>query len=94
MTMQTSSLQSGQSMGGNYGSNAGQIYQDSGVLDPTLLQKGINIIKEQMKDVQKEALAIETEMERRFSDMLNRNTQRKYLPKSLTDELIEHKMKL
>lgn len=47
-----------------------------------------------MKDVQKEALAIETEMERRFSDMLNRNTQRKYLPKSLTDELIEHKMKL
>ena len=26
--------------------------------------------------------------------MLNRNTQRKYLPKSLTDELIEHKMKL
>lgn len=94
MTMQTSSLQSGQSMGGNYSSNAGQIYQDSGVLDPTLLQKGINIIKEQMKDVQKEALAIETEMERRFSDMLNRNTQRKYLPKSLTDELIEHKMKL
>jgi hypothetical protein len=51
MTMQTSSLQSGQSMGGNYSSNAGQIYQDSGVLDPTLLQKGINIIKEQMKDV-------------------------------------------
>ena len=26
--------------------------------------------------------------------MLNRNTQRKYLPKSLTDQLIEHKMKL
>jgi len=24
---------------------------DSGVLDPSLLQKGINIIKEQMKDV-------------------------------------------
>ena len=30
-------------------------------------------------------------MERRFSDMLNRNTQRRYLPKSLTDELVEHK---
>lgn len=26
--------------------------------------------------------------------MLNRNTQRKYLPKSLTDEIVEHKLKL
>ena len=33
-------------------------------------------------------------MEKRFSDMLNRNTQRKYLPKSLTDEIVEHKFKL
>ena len=47
-----------------------------------------------MKDVQKEALAIETEMERRFSDMINRNNQRKFLPKSLTDEIIEHQLKL
>ena len=47
-----------------------------------------------MKDVQKEALAIETEMERRFSDMINRNTQMRYLPKSLTDEIIEHKLKM
>jgi hypothetical protein len=42
-----------------------------------------------MKDVQREALAIETEMEGRFSDMLNRNAQRRYLPKSLTDEVTE-----
>jgi len=47
-----------------------------------------------MKDVQKEALAIETEMERRFSDMINRNTQMRYLPKSLTEEIIEHKLKM
>lgn len=33
-------------------------------------------------------------MEKRFSDMLNRNTQRKYLPKSLTDEIVEHKLEL
>lgn len=46
-----------------------------------------------MKDVQKEALQIETEMERRFSDMLNRNTQRKYLPKSLADEVYATKVK-
>lgn len=45
------------------------------------------MIKEQMKDVQREALQIETEMERRFSEMLNRNSQRKYLPKSLEDEI-------
>jgi len=47
-----------------------------------------------MKDVQKEALMIETEMEKRFGDMLLRNTQRKYLPKSLTEEIIEHKQRL
>lgn len=47
-----------------------------------------------MKDVQREALTIETEMERRFSDMLNRNSQRRYLPKSLTDEIIEQKIKV
>ncbi len=79
--------------GGGGGSSQG-MFQDNGVLDPTLLQKGINVIKEQMKDVQKEALAIETEMERRFSDMINRNTQMRYLPKSLTDEIIEHKLKM
>jgi hypothetical protein len=38
------------------------------------LQKGIEIIKEQMKDVQREAVMIETEMEKRFGDMLHRNT--------------------
>jgi len=32
-------------------------------------------------------------MERRFSDMINRNTQRRYLPKSLTDEITETKLK-
>ena len=46
-----------------------------------------------MKEVQKEALQIETEMERRFGDMLNRNSQRRYLPKSLTDEIIDSKLK-
>jgi hypothetical protein len=64
------------------------------VLDPSLLQKGIQVIKEQMKDVQREALQIETEMERRFSDMVERNAQKRYLPKSITDEIIEHKIRL
>jgi hypothetical protein len=71
LTMQASQLQSGQPQGGSFG--GGQMFQDNGVLDPTLLQKGINLIKEQMKEVQREASTIETEMEKRFSDMLNRN---------------------
>ena len=49
------------------------MFDKEGALDPTILQKGIDLIKEQMKDVQREALMIETEMEKRFSDMLNRN---------------------
>jgi uncharacterized protein involved in exopolysaccharide biosynthesis len=70
------------------GSSQG-MFQDNGILDPTILQKGIQTIKEQMKDVQREAAQVETEMERRFSDMINRNSQRRYLPKSLTDEITE-----
>ena len=50
----------------------GGMFSDAGVLDPTILQKGISTIKEQMKDVQREALMIETEMEKRFSDMINK----------------------
>ena len=44
-----------------------------------------------MKDVQREALQIETEMEKRFSDMINRNNANRYLPKSLTEEIMQHK---
>ena len=67
------------------------MFSEAGVLDPTILQKGIATIKEQMKDVQREALMIETEMEKRFSDMINKNTSQRYLPKSLTEEIIAHK---
>ena len=67
------------------------MFGDDGVLDPTLLKNGISAIKDKMKDVQREAFVIENEMERRFSDMLNRNAMRRYLPKSLTDEVVEEK---
>lgn len=33
-------------------------------------------------------------MEKRFSDMLHKNSQRRYLPKSLTEEILEHKQKV
>ena len=72
----------------------GGMFSDAGVLDPSVLQKGIAVIKEQMKDVQREALQIETEMENRFSDMMHKNSQRRYLPQSLTEEILLHKQKL
>ena len=72
----------------------GAMFSDAGVLDPTILQAGISTIKEQMKDVQREALMIETEMEKRFSDMINKNNANRYLPKSLTEEIIHHKNNL
>jgi len=95
MSMQMNSLSSGTPIGGTMMSTGNMsMFNHDGVLDPTILQKGIDVIKEQMKDVQREALLIETEMEKRFGDMLQRNTQRRYLPKSLTEELIEHKQKM
>lgn len=95
MASQATALGSGQPLGGGgFGGPTAGMFQDNGVLDPSLLQKGISVIKEQMKDVQREALQIETEMERRFSDMVERNAQKRYLPKSITDEIIEHKISL
>ena len=47
MGMQSGALQNGQLM-----PSLGQpVYQEGGMLDPSILQKGINVIKEQMKDV-------------------------------------------
>ena len=98
MVMQMNTLNGGGSMGGqmmqNQANFGGNMFDQAGVLDPTILQKGIATIKEQMKDVQNEALAIETEMERRFSDMIQKNSQRRYLPKSLTEEILEHKQSI
>lgn len=104
LTMQSHSLNAGQPMPGNSsmggasfqasGANSAGMFSNAGELDPTILQKGISTIKEQMKDVQREALMIETEMEKRFSDMITKNTTRRYLPSSLTDEILAHKQSL
>lgn len=70
------------------------MFSDAGLLDPTILQKGLTVIKEQMNDIKREAFQIETEMEKRFSDMMYKNSQRRYLPSSLTEEILAHKHKL
>lgn len=41
-------------------------------LDPNIIRKGIDEIKEQMRDVQREAHQIEAEMDSRFKDMVGR----------------------
>lgn len=50
------------------------------------MKKGISDIKEQMREVQREAQLIEGDLERRFRDMTLKQQQQKYLPQSLTEE--------
>jgi hypothetical protein len=57
-------------------------------LDPQVIKKGIQEIKDQMKEVQKEAHLIESDMESRFKDLLLKNeAQKRHLPGSLTSEI-------
>ena len=61
-------------------------------LDPTIIRKGIDEIKEQMRDVQREAHQIESEMDGRFKDMVGRReSQARGMPYSLTQELEDRK---
>ena len=39
-------------------------------LDPAIIKKGMEDIKEQMREVQKEAHVIESEMENKFQNMV------------------------
>ena len=55
-------------------------------MDPKIVQKGIEDIKEQMRDMQREAVNIETDLERRFHAMQTKTQQQRYLPQSLTEE--------
>ena len=55
-------------------------------MDPQIVKKGIEDIKEQMRDMQKEAVNIETDLERRFHAMQTKTQQQRYLPQSLTEE--------
>ena len=57
-------------------------------MDPSVVGKGIEAIKESMRGVQLEAQAIENEMESRFTAMLGRReAQIRGVPKTLTEEL-------
>ena len=61
-------------------------------MDPQIVKKGIEDIKEQMRDMQKEAVNIETDLERRFHAMQTKTQQQRYLPQSLTEEFDQYKL--
>lgn len=90
--MQQNSLTGGQPAGPNpFLSGQMNPAQMEGFLDPTIIKKGMDDIKEQMRDVQREAHVIESEMESRFKDMMLKNEAKKRnVPASLTSELEEH----
>ena len=62
------------------------------LMDPQIVKKGIEDIKEQMRDMQKEAVNIETDLERRFHAMQTKTQQQRYLPQSLTEEFDQYKL--
>jgi hypothetical protein len=45
-----------------------------------------------MRDMQKEAVNIETDLERRFHAMQTKTQQQRYLPQSLTEEFDQYKL--
>lgn len=59
-------------------------------LDPGIIKRGMDQIKEQMREVQKEAHLIESDMESRLKGMIAANEAKKrHIPPSLTSELEE-----
>lgn len=59
--------------------------------DPTIFKQNLEHIKTQMQEIKDEGLAMEHEMENRLKSMTVANQQRKYLPKSVTEEVEEAK---
>ena len=78
--------------GGSAGMQSSYQQQNPDIMDPNIVKKGIEDIKEQMKDMQKEAVIIENDMERRFQAIQAKNQQQKYLPQSLTEEFDNYKV--
>ena len=63
-------------------------------LDPAIIKKGMEDIKEQMREVQKEAHVIESEMESKFHNMVIQNEAKmRHVPKSLTQQLESQKVR-
>ena len=64
----------------------GSMNNNMDMMDPNIVKKGIEDIKEQMREMQKEAYMIENNMEKRYQAISQKNQQQRYLPQSLTEE--------
>ena len=63
-------------------------------MDPRVVRKGIEDVREEMRDMQREALAIENDMERRRHEQMLKTQQTRYLPQSITEEFAQFKNQL
>jgi hypothetical protein len=59
--------------------------------DTSAYRQDLEYLKSQMQDIKNEKFAIEHEMENKMKSMTIANQQRKYLPKSITEEIEEAK---
>lgn len=66
----------------------------SDIMDPNVVKKGIEEIREQMKDMQREAHLIESDMDQRRQAAMLKTQQQRYLPQSLTEEFDIYKLQL
>lgn len=59
-----------------------------------MMTKGIQDLKEQMKDMQREAHLIESDMQHRLQQMTMKNMQQRYLPQSISEEFSQFQSQL
>ena len=83
--LQQNSLTGGQSGGNPFVHGGVNPAAMENFLDPAIIKRGMEDIKEQMREVQKEAHLIENEMESKFKNMVVQNEAKlRNVPKSLT----------
>lgn len=89
IALQQNSISGGASSGPNpFMTGQMNPQQMENFLDPSVIKKGVEDMKEQMREVQKEAHLIESEMESRFRNMVVQNEAKlRNVPMSLTQEL-------
>ena len=63
-------------------------------MDPRVVKRGMEEVREEMREMQREAHYIEQDMERRREEQVKKTQLTRYLPQSLTDEVASFKQQL
>jgi hypothetical protein len=63
-------------------------------MDPNILKKGIEDVREQMRDLQREAHLIESDMEKRREEAIFKTQQQRHMPQSITEEFDAYRNQL